>query len=135
MDLQPKSISNNKRNNNVVGGNDIISDTDQNAIKNSIRNILTQSRYLVPNIGVNLKSFIGRDISEGTARAIGNAIDRGISLYEPRVKLEKLIVAGNEDKFLYNIILIISFPNFNSSQTVLEAILDNDGNFQYINKQ
>lgn len=134
MDFQATQTSVSKTNDNVVAGNDIGVDLDERAIKNSILNILSQKRYTNPEFGINLKRYIGGTVSEMTARSIGAAIERGIGLYEPRVKIERIIVSGNADTFTYNIIIILSLLNFNKTPLTLTGVLNNSGNFNFINK-
>lgn len=121
-------------NNNIVIGNDIVIDVDESAIKNSIRNILLQKRYTFPSFGANLKSFVGQPLSEMAAISLGEVIEKNITLYEPRVKLQKILVAPDYDNFLYFIVIIITLPNFKNQSLSLQSIFTNDGDFQFIDK-
>lgn len=134
LDLQTTKTSSSWTNDNVVEKNDIVADLDLAAIKNSLRNILTQTRYLVPKFGINLKKYIGQPISEIRAQVIGDEIDRGIKIWEPRIDLKQIYVIANVDEYLYNIVIIISLPNFSNKEYVLGGILGNKGDFQFINQ-
>jgi phage baseplate assembly protein W len=121
LDLEESKRSTNSRNGDVVAGNDIIVDKDQEAIKNSIRNILLQRRFLNPSFGANIKSYIGQPLTEMGAYSLGNIIDRNLNLFEPRIKVEKILVAPDYDKFEYAIVIIYTFRNFKSDVIVLNA--------------
>ena len=129
LDFNLKQVSNNRKNSDVVIGNDIIVDVDEAAIRNSIENILTQKRYLTPTFSVNLVSFIGQPLSDLGATALGNAIDTAIKLYEPRVTLQKILVAPDYDNFLYQIVIIIVMPNLNNNPIVINTSFTNTGDF------
>ena len=132
LDFSPKQASSNTRNSDIVSGNDIEADYDEKAIMNSLRNILTQRRYLNPSFGVNIKKYIGGSVNDLTSKAIGTEIDRGITLFEPRVKVEKIIVLADPDKFSYYISIAVSLPNFQKI-FYYSGVLDNIGNFNFIN--
>ena len=131
LDFDLKQVSNNRKNNDVVFGNDIIVDVDERAILNSIENLLTQKRYLTPSFGVNLKAFIGQPLSDLGATALGNTIDRCIKLYEPRITLQKILIAPDYDNFLYQIAIIIAMPNLNNKTVVINTSFTNTGDFTF----
>lgn len=133
FDFSERKISNNSRNDDVVAGNDIDIDVDEVAIMNSIRNIITQRRYLNPSFGINIKKYIGGSITELTSKTIGDEIDRGINLFEPRVKVDKIIVMANPDNYAYYIMIALSLPNLNKN-FLFNGVLDNTGNFNFINR-
>lgn len=133
LDLQEKKSSSNIRNDDVVRGNDILMDTDVAAINNSITNILTQRRYLSSDFSVNLKQFIGDQISEMTSRSIGDAIDKGLTLHEPRIAVNKVIVGADLVNFRYNIAIFYTLKNFKDSKKLLQGTLNNMGDFNLVN--
>lgn len=134
LDLEEKKISNNIKNNDVVNGFDLSIDTDIEAIKNSIRNILTQTRYLTPGMNINLRKYIGSPVSEMGAIAIGEDIERAIFLFEQRIKVDKIIVRYNIEQMTYFIDLRIRLLNFSESVQILNAALTINGEFSFINK-
>lgn len=134
LDFTPNQVTKNSVNNDIVVGNDIASDVDQKAIMNSIRNIISQRRYLDSAFGVNIRKYIGEPVSDLIGMAIGDAIDKGITLYEPRVSLTKLLVAPDYDKNTYHIFIFLTTPNFPNNDISLIGILDKTGEFNYINK-
>jgi phage baseplate assembly protein W len=134
LNFEEKKVSSNTRNDNIVAGNDLVVSTDIEAIKNSIRNILFQKRHLVPTVGVNLKKYIGQPISEMRAQSIGDDIERGITLFEPRVKVEKILVRYNIDQSTYFIELRLKLVNFSESLTILNAAFSQQGEFTFVNR-
>lgn len=133
LDLQETKQSTNSRNSDVITGNDIVVATDEEAIKNSIRNILLQRRYLIPSFGANLRSYIGQPLTEMGAFSLGQIIDRNLGIYEPRIKVEKILVSPDYDKFEYSIIIIYTFRNFKTDVVMVNAgFAVGDGNLYFI---
>lgn len=130
--FEEKQTSGNTRNSDVSPGNDLLIDYDLNAIKNSIQNILFQTRY-TSDLNIDLKSHIGEVVSELRANTIGEEIERAIVNYEPRIVVKKIYIYANVDQNSYNIAMNISAPNFKEPQTTLYANFDNNGVFQFIN--
>lgn len=133
LEFEEKKVSSNSRNNNIASGNDLVISTEVEAIKNSIRNILFQRRHLNPQLNVNLKKHLGQSISEMRALSIGEDIERAVNLYEPRVKLEKVVIRMNQDQGSYFIELRLTLVNFNQAPIILQAQLTNVGDFSFIN--
>jgi len=124
LDLQESAVSTNKINNDIVSGNDIIIDMDENAIRNSITNILSQRRYLHPKCSADLKRFIGNPATMMNANAIGNIIRAAIGIYEPRGKVDKILVSPNIDEFTYNIFLFLERPNLNKKSSIMTGVFN-----------
>lgn len=134
LDLEQSLASINKRNTDAVSGNDIIIDSDKVAIFNSIRNIFTQRRYLNPAFDNKLAKYIGTPVSQMAAHAIGEDIDRALVLFEPRVKVIKILVKANSDNNSYGITIFLSLPNFSNEQLMMMGNFSNDGRFDFINR-
>lgn len=134
LNFEQKKVSTNSRSADVVNGNDVVIDTDIEAVKNSIKNILTQKRHLSPEKSVYLYKFIGQPINQMNAESIGEEIDRVISIYEPRIKIEKITVRYNIIQMTYFIDLRIKFQNFSETSTELNAYFNSNGNFDFINR-
>lgn len=133
LDFEETKKSTDNRSSDVVSGNDLLIDTDQEAIKNSIRNILLQRRYLNPGFGANLRGYIGLSLSEMGARSIGEVIDKNLNLYEPRITVEKILVAPDYDNFTYAIVIIYRFKNFINNKVLLNGVFDSGrGDFYFI---
>lgn len=78
-------------------GKDIKVDFDENAIKNSLKNILATipgERFLIPEFGTNLKQYLFSPVTQSTAKSIGETILRSIETWEPRVTVEHVKVIG-----------------------------------------
>lgn len=133
LDLQAKQISNNKQNNKIYSGNDIIADTDEQAIQNSIINLLFQRRYLAPSVNLQLKKYLGQPSSTGLSRVMGNTIKDMLVLLEPRIDVQKIIIAPDIDSFSYQIAIIYKLVNFSNITNTLQGILDGTGVFSRIN--
>jgi phage baseplate assembly protein W len=129
LDFQMNQVSSNRKNADVVLGNDLIVDTDDRAIMNSIQNILSQKRYLNPAFNIDLSNFIGQPLSDMGATALGNTIDKGIALFEPRVKVQKILVATDHDTNTYVIAIILVLPNLGNKQLIINSSLSNTGDF------
>lgn len=132
LNFEEKKVSNNSRNTDIAPGNDLVIDYDVEAIKNSIRNLLFQRRFL-SNTGTNLKKYIGETISDMKAITIGEDIDRALTLYEPRIKVEKIYVGTDLDKTTYFLSMVIKIVNFDNTLT-LHASFDKNGTFQFVNR-
>jgi phage baseplate assembly protein W len=84
--------------NNPANSNDILVDTDLEAVKNSIRNIFTTipgQKVLNPTFGASLDQFLFEPVTELGANVIGNTIRDAINEYEPRVTLLGVYVEMN----------------------------------------
>jgi len=133
LDFQEKKSSNNAHNSDAVRGNDVIVDTDATAIRNSIINILMQRRYFNSEFNVNMKQYIGEFVSDMTSRSIGDAIDKGLHLFEPRIIVDKIAVFGDPETFSYKIAILYSLKNFKNSKSLLSGELNSLGEFRLVN--
>jgi phage baseplate assembly protein W len=132
LNFSEKQISGNRKNNEISPGIDLVVDYNQEAIKNSIYNILFQKRYLT-DLNVNLKKYIGEPISEFRAIAIGETIERAIFLYENRIKVQKIYMYANVDQSTYFISMVVRFVNFDNTFVTLNATFTQNGSFDFIN--
>jgi phage baseplate assembly protein W len=132
LNFQQKQISGNRKSNDVASGIDVVVSLDAEAVKNSIRNLLFQKRYLT-NFNINLKNYIGQNISTLRGKLLGEQIEKGIALYEPRAKVEKIFVATNEDENSYYISMVLRLVNFENTVVLLNSTLDRNGTFTFIN--
>jgi phage baseplate assembly protein W len=119
----------------IVAGKDIVVDTNTTAIRNSLINILSTSkgqRPLLPNFGINLYSYIGSPITESMGGLMAAEIQRGITQWEPRVKVDKIYIIPNPDQYLYQIILAFTPVNLQNEQIVLTGNLAQEKGFTFI---
>jgi phage baseplate assembly protein W len=112
-------------------GKDIRTSYDEEAIKNSIVNILNTipgERFLVPEFGASLTDLVFRPITDMTARVIGDRIFDAIDRFEPRVNIENISVVGIADIHQYNIEIRIRIPTLTRSKVVnLTTTLSQEG--------
>lgn len=132
LNFQQKQISGNRKSTDIASGIDVVVSLDAEAVKNSIRNLLFQKRYLT-NFNINLKSYIGQNISTLRGQLLGEQIEKGIALYEPRAKVEKIFVATNEEENSYYISMVLRLINFENTLLLLNSTLDRNGTFTFIN--
>lgn len=116
LDFEIVQKSKNAISTDILAGNDLLIATDTDAIKNSVKNILTQKRYFVPQFNVDLHSFIGTSLSEMNAHVLGERIERALALFEPRIRVRRIIVSPDYDNFAYLIAVIYNFRNFNTDK-------------------
>jgi phage baseplate assembly protein W len=73
---------------NSVKSNDLLVDTDIQAIKNAIKNIFTTrkgEKVLSPEFGCSLEQYLFDPVTQLGAKAIGTTIYDAITQFEPRV--------------------------------------------------
>lgn len=102
-------------------GNDIKTDYDESAIRNSLRNLFNTrpgQRFLFPEYGLDLYQFVFEPITQSNAQLIGERIVAAIELYEPRITLKEVSIDAVPDDNIYEITIIVQFPVFNSLATL-----------------
>jgi phage baseplate assembly protein W len=111
--------------NNTLGirlqKNDIQTDYDEDAIRNSLRNLFNTrpgQRFLFPLYGLDMNQFLFENITPSNARLIGEKIVSSINNYEPRVTVLNVDVQSDPDNNQYNITIIVQIPIFNSVTTL-----------------
>jgi phage baseplate assembly protein W len=92
---------------NPVTG-DVAKKIDVNAVKQSL-NILMRTNFyerpFEPEKGANLRGYLFEPMSNILAGVIKNTIKNLIETYEPRAKIESLLVVANYDNNSYDITL------------------------------
>ena len=112
-----KITSLDKTTNKKLEKNDIKVSYDENAVRNSLKNLFNTrpgQRFLFPKYGLNLHNFLFEPLNEETARTIGETIVKTVTIFEPRVQVELCKVTPMFDDNLYDIILVVSLPTFNT---------------------
>lgn len=87
---------------------------DDEAIKNSIRNIILTRRGekpFNPDFGCGMEAYLFEPADAITKLKIGREIEFSISRLEPRVKLTEIRVVDNPDNNAYNITVVGSIVN------------------------
>ena len=111
---------------------DIITDYDYAAIRNSIYNIFTTipgQKILQPEFGLNLFQHIFKPCDTFTARQISKDIIRGLSRWEPRIKLVELEVIAVPEQSIYDVTMVINMPDLGFDTFKLVGVLSNSGFF------
>ena len=109
---------------------DLKVDYDLNAVKNSLRNMFITNRgekLLNPYFGIGLSSFVFDQVTQSTAKIIGDAILTNINTFEPRVQVNRVNVIANEDDNSYTINIIVSVPQLKAELVNLIGLLNNKG--------
>jgi phage baseplate assembly protein W len=136
-DLYLDLAENTKPSNNASYGKltqtDIHASVDEGCIMNSLTNLFNTvpgQKILNPEFGINLMQWLFEPVSEFTAREIGEAIQFGITKFEPRVQLTHVSVISDQEKNQYIIKLAIQIPSLNIS-TTYDAALNQFG-FEFL---
>jgi len=112
-------------------GKDIRASYDEEAIKNSIINILNTipgERFLVPEFGANLLDLVFQPISDITANLIGTRIFDAIDRFEPRIQIQNISVIGIVDSHQYDVNIKVIIPTLSRSKVVnLTTTLSQEG--------
>lgn len=106
--------------------NDIKVDFDSDAIKNSLANLLTTrpgQRYLFPEYGIILNSFLFEPVSDESAQLLGETIVAAIRKFEKRINVIQCKVIPNEEEHEYDISILFDIPLFKANSTI-NTILD-----------
>jgi phage baseplate assembly protein W len=96
---------------------DIVLSIDDQAIARAVRNLILTNHYerpFHPEIGSNVRKMLFEPISPLTANYLQREIEDTIKNYEPRVKLQQVIVQVEPDTNSYS--AIISFYINNRTQ-------------------
>ena len=109
-----------------VEKNDIAVDYDEQAIRNSLKNLfntLPGQRFLFPLYGLDLYQYLFESVSEINGQMIGEKIVTAIDKYEPRVTVQRCSVVAKPDDNEYDITIVLLIPLFNRT-TSINTILD-----------
>lgn len=104
---------------------DIVLSIDDQAVARAVRNLILTNHYerpFHPEIGSNVRKMLFEPISPLTANYLQREIEDTIKNYEPRVRLQQVVVQVNPDSNSYS--AIISFYINNRTQpTTLNLVL------------
>jgi phage baseplate assembly protein W len=103
---------------------------DVKAVITAVKNILTTSpgeKILNPTFGVDLRDYLFEPVSETGGFFLGRDLFDGLSLQEPRIKINTIRIKVDEDEQQYDINLDISIPTLNVNNLSLKGVLNNDG--------
>ena len=105
---------------------DVLCVSDEQAISQSIRNLLSTNQYDVPFkpwAGANIKALLFEPVSPITAHALEKSITDTITTQEPRVNLTEVSVDYNEQHNSYDIVVyykIIALNLSSSTKVILK---------------
>lgn len=100
---------------------DIIPLKDDNAIKNSVKNLLLSNFYERPfsrDIGANLRALLFEPADAITNIALRENIASVIGKYEQRVSILGIEIKYQEDSNAYNITVIFKIKEFDTNESV-----------------
>ena len=96
---------------------DIKSSVDEQAIFNSINNLFSTTpgeKILEPEFGLDLRSFLFEPLTDYMAGVVGEKILKGITRWEPRVKVTNVHVKKDIPNRAYHIVLTIVLPKLSN---------------------
>ena len=104
---------------------DIVTSVDDQAVIRSVRNLIMTNHYerpFHPEIGSNVRKMLFEPISPLTANYLQREIEDTIKNFEPRVKLQQVIVQVEPDANYYSAIISF-FINNRTEPTTVNLIL------------
>jgi phage baseplate assembly protein W len=109
---------------NPVTG-DVSKKIDVNAVKQSL-NILMQTNFyerpFAPEKGANLRAYLFEPMSNLVANVLQSTVRNMIASYEPRVRIETIVVRPNFDMDSYEIELRFFVVGISSPQTLVAQL-------------
>ena len=100
---------------------DVKTKIGENAIKQSIKNLLMTDTYekpFEPQFGSGLQNILFEPITPTSAFTLKTLIEDTLNKYEPRIFLESTSVVANEDRHRYDIIIKFSMIQAETSKSV-----------------
>jgi phage baseplate assembly protein W len=100
---------------------DVALSYDAQAVIRSIRNILLTRHYeklFNPDFGSNIDTLLFEMVSPITATSLEQEISTAIKNYEPRARLNNIVVSAQPDKNAYNVSLDFYIENATLPTTV-----------------
>lgn len=109
---------------------DLVVSEDIEAVKNSIFNLFTTmpgQKILNPVYGLNLLQFVFNGITETGARMLGDLVFKGITKFEPRIKVRKVFIFPDIENQNYEIALRLDVPTLNIQGVTIKGKLSDSG--------
>ena len=109
---------------------DVVADYDLGAIRNSLFNLFTTipgQKILNPYFGLNLMQYVFEACDEDMANIIGNQIVNGVTTFEPRVNLIKVLVIADPENQQYIITISFRVPTLKNTSFQLQGTLSTSG--------
>jgi len=105
--------------------NDLVLSVDDKAVVRSVRNLILTNHYerpFHPEIGSNVRKMLFEPISPLTANYLQREIEDTIKNFEPRVRLQQVVVQTEPDSNAYSAIISF-FINNNTAPTTINFVL------------
>ena len=108
--------------------NDIVKIEGVNAVKRSVRNLINTNhyeRFFHPELGSGIRELLFENMTPLTEIYLAKKIEEVLVNYEPRVRLIQVLVRGNADQNLYNIMIefyVVNHPEPVQIDTFLERL-------------
>jgi phage baseplate assembly protein W len=106
--------------------NDIKVSINEDAIRNSIKNLLNTKpgqRFLFPKFGINFEQFLFQPITDFNALLLKETVVDAVEKFEPRVEIAKCDVIPDKDLNRYDVTLILRIIEFERN-IALNTLLD-----------
>lgn len=100
---------------------DLVLKTNADAVIRAVMTLIQTNHYEVPfhpEVGCNIRKLLFENISDFTARDIKRFIEETINNFEPRAKIQSLVVTPNEDENRYDVRLRLFIDTFTNPFTV-----------------
>ena len=100
---------------------DLSKKLNENAIAQSIRNLLLTAHYerpFKPDLGSNLRKFLFEPIDNVTTSLIQDAIFLTLKNYEPRIEIQEVVASPNYDENRYDITMSFFVKNTTEPLTI-----------------
>jgi len=100
---------------------DVALSYDNQAVIRSVRNLLSTRFYerpFNPNLGSNVDALLFEMVSPSTAATLETEITNTIENYEPRAKINSVVVKANPDNHSYSVTLSFYIENATQPTTV-----------------
>lgn len=110
----------------IPGRNDVALSYDEMAVVRSIRNLLLTRNYerpFQPNIGSKINMMLFEPVDFLTSQSLRSEIETVIENFEPRAKIDSILVTADPDNNLYNVSLQFYVGN-NVEPTAINLILE-----------
>jgi len=112
--------------NTFFNKNDLALYTNEEAVKNSIRNLLLTNRgerFFNPDLGSDIRSLLFENMSTVTSNNLKVLVTNTIENYEPRAELLDVSVVPDFENNAYAITIVFNVIN-NSDPVFLELLLN-----------
>ena len=100
---------------------------DERLIKNDILQLLLTipgERVMRPDFGVNLRNFVFEQMTTQDMNNLRSEIETQITIQEPRVVVDSVVVSRNDDENRLEIVIIVYFKRDPKRRMTIEQFID-----------